>query len=168
MDKRSNSVFFTASFFVLLLALSGCQQTASTDGDTRGSGGKDFGVDDGSVVEQESIDLSNFKTVYFDYDRSTIRSDQRPSLQTDAKLINESANLGVITLQGHCDERGSEEYNLALGERRASAVKQYLVDLGVPSSRMRTVSFGEANPAVAGHDESAWKWNRRVDFAVNR
>jgi peptidoglycan-associated lipoprotein len=73
-----------------------------------------------------------------------------------------------VTLEGHCDDRGSEEYNLALGERRASAVKRYLVDLGVSASRLRTVSFGEAKPSAAGHDESAWKWNRRVEFALNR
>jgi peptidoglycan-associated lipoprotein len=71
---------------------------------------------------------------------------------------------GTVTIEGHCDERGSEEYNLALGDRRASGVKQYLVDLGVPASRLRTVSFGEAKPAVVGHDESAWRYNRRSEF----
>ena len=75
---------------------------------------------------------------------------------------------GVITIEGHCDERGSEEYNLALGERRASGVKRYLVDLGVPASRLRTVSFGEAKPAVVGHDESAWRYNRRAEFKSSR
>ena len=70
-----------------------------------------------------------------------------------------------ITIQGNTDERGSEEYNLALGERRATAVTRYLVDLGVPGSRLRTVSFGEAKPAVPGHDESAWRYNRRSDFS---
>ena len=69
-----------------------------------------------------------------------------------------------MTIEGHCDERGSEEYNLALGERRANAVKRYMVDLGVPSSQLRTVSFGEAKPAVVGHDESAWRYNRRTEF----
>ncbi len=74
----------------------------------------------------------------------------------------------TITLEGHTDERGTEEYNLALGERRANAVMQYLVDLGVPTGRMITVSFGEGSPAVQGHDESAWRWNRRVEFKVSR
>jgi peptidoglycan-associated lipoprotein len=74
----------------------------------------------------------------------------------------------TITLEGHTDERGSEEYNLALGERRANAAMQYLVDLGVPTGRMITVSFGEGSPAVQGHDESAWRWNRRVEFKVSR
>jgi hypothetical protein len=71
-----------------------------------------------------------------------------------------------VTVQGHCDERGSTEYNLALGERRAAAVKRYLVDLGVSSSKLRTVSYGEDRPAVPGHDESAWRYNRRADFVA--
>jgi peptidoglycan-associated lipoprotein len=74
----------------------------------------------------------------------------------------------MITIEGHCDERGSEEYNLALGERRAAAVRQYLVDSGVSAGKLDTVSFGEAKPAVQGHDESAWRWNRRGEFVVRR
>jgi peptidoglycan-associated lipoprotein len=71
-------------------------------------------------------------------------------------------------IEGNCDERGTEEYNLALGERRAHAAKQYIVNTGVPASRIDTVSFGESKPAAPGHDESAWKWNRRADFKVMR
>ena len=169
MEQRFNTLLAAAAVFAAVLAMSGCQQTGPKgSGDADGSTGDDFGVDDGSIETVETIDLSDLKTIYFDFDKSTIRADQRPGLQTDAEAINKRTELGVVTLQGNCDERGSEEYNLALGERRASAVKQYLVDLGVPASRLRTVSFGESKPAVAGHDESAWKWNRRVDFAVNR
>ena len=86
-------------------------------------------------------------------------------LRNNASVIKENADWGKITVEGNTDERGSEEYNLALGERRATAVKRYLVDLGVPGSRLRTVSFGEAKPAVPGHDESAWRYNRRSDFS---
>jgi peptidoglycan-associated lipoprotein len=102
------------------------------------------------------------EVVYFDYDSAALREDARAGLKKNAGLIR-GASEAVITLEGHCDERGSEEYNLALGERRADAVRRYLVDLGVPNSRLRVVSFGEAKPAVMGHDESAWKWNRRVE-----
>jgi peptidoglycan-associated lipoprotein len=154
--------------FGAVLALSGCQQTGPAGSGDKNGGGNDFGVDSGEIETVETIDISDLKTIYFDYDRAAIRTDQRGNLTADAEVINRRTELAVVTLQGNCDERGSEEYNLALGERRASAVKQYLVDLGVPSSRLRTVSFGESKPAVAGHDESAWKWNRRVDFAVNR
>jgi peptidoglycan-associated lipoprotein len=107
--------------------------------------------------------LAGFQTVYFDYDKSDIREDARAALRQNADKLN-AGNLGVVTVEGHCDERGSTEYNLALGERRANAVKRYLVDLGVPSNNLRTVSFGEERPAVQGHDESAWKYNRRADF----
>jgi peptidoglycan-associated lipoprotein len=102
------------------------------------------------------------QTVYFDYDRSDIRADARPMLRANAEAIGNTQ--GGVVVEGHCDERGSEEYNLALGERRANAVKRYLVDLGVPASKLRTVSFGEDRPAVQGHDESAWRYNRRADF----
>jgi peptidoglycan-associated lipoprotein len=107
--------------------------------------------------------LAGFQTVYFDYDKSDIREDARPALRQNADKLN-AGSYGVVTVEGHTDERGSNEYNLALGERRANAVKRYLVDLGVPSNNLRTVSFGEERPAVQGHDESAWRYNRRADF----
>jgi peptidoglycan-associated lipoprotein len=108
------------------------------------------------------------ESVYFDYDSSAIRSDARTVLQGNVGTINQNSGWRMITIEGHCDERGSEEYNLALGERRASAVRQYLVDSGVSAGKIDTVSFGEAKPAVQGHDESAWKWNRRGEFVVRR
>ena len=167
MERRS-----TALIAVVVIGLAmgtvGCQQkSGSESGDTSGTSG-DFETDTGAIETVQTTELTDLKTVYFDYDQSSIRSDQRANLRTDADAILAQQSLGVVTLQGNTDERGSEEYNLALGERRAIAAKRYLIDLGVPSSRLRTVTFGEAKPAVAGHDESAWKWNRRVDFAVNR
>jgi peptidoglycan-associated lipoprotein len=106
------------------------------------------------------------QTVYFDFDRFDIRADARPVLRSNADAIPKMP--GVVTVEGHCDERGSAEYNLALGEKRANAVKRYLVDLGVSSSTLRTVSFGEERSAVQGHDESAWRYNRRADFTSGR
>ena len=106
------------------------------------------------------------ETIYFDFDRFDIRADARPVLRANAAAISDMS--GRVTIEGHCDERGSAEYNLALGERRANAVKRYLVDLGVTSSKLRTVSFGEERPAVQGHDESAWRYNRRSDFVAGR
>ena len=87
---------------------------------------------------------------------------------SNAKAIKDNTGWGVITIEGHCDERGSEEYNIALGELRARAVKQYLSDLGVSAGRLDVVSFGEAKPAVMGHDESAWRYNRRSEFGAGR
>ena len=115
-------------------------------------------VEDVQVTEAIKLDL---ETVYFEFDRYDIRSDARPQLRKNGGELRTS---GVsVRLEGHADERGDEEYNLALGERRATAVKSYLVDLGVSGSRIRTISYGESKPAVVGHDESAWRYNRRVE-----
>ena len=110
-------------------------------------------------------DSSMFRTIYFDFDRSDLRADAREGLQANAGYLKSNSSVQV-TIEGNCDERGSNEYNLALGKRRAEAAYKYLVDLGVESSRMTTVSYGEEKPAVEGHNELAWAKNRRDDFKV--
>jgi peptidoglycan-associated lipoprotein len=75
--------------------------------------------------------------------------------------------FATVTIEGHCDERGTDEYNIALGERRANSAKRYLVNLGVDSSRLETVSYGEEKPVDSGHNEAAWKKNRRAHFVIN-
>jgi peptidoglycan-associated lipoprotein len=107
-------------------------------------------------------------SIYFDYDSSSIRSDARATLKANAGAIQNRDEWKTVIVEGHCDERGSEEYNLALGEQRAHATRQYLEDLGVAGSRMQVVSFGESAPAVQGQDESAYRWNRRVEFRITR
>ena len=112
---------------------------------------------------QEQAEL---KTVYFEYDRWDLRDEARRALRGNAKHLQEYPGWGELTVAGHCDERGSDEYNVALGDRRAEAVKRYLVDLGIPSSRIRTVSFGESRPAVRGEGEAAWSRNRRAEMSL--
>ncbi len=107
-----------------------------------------------------------FEIVYFDFDRSNVRADARPVLRSNGDQLRRAG--AAVRIEGHTDERGDEEYNLALGERRAGAVKRYLTDLGVPGSKIRTVSYGEAKPAVAGHNEAAWRYNRRVETVIRR
>jgi peptidoglycan-associated lipoprotein len=143
----------------LLIGTLGCQTTQTTETP------KDSEWDEGPATPttRDTSPLTDVKTVYFDFDKSEIRPDARDVLKGNASVLG-TGEGSTITVEGHCDERGSTEYNLALGERRANAVKRYLVDLGVPSSRLRTVSFGEDRPAVQGHDESAWRYNRRADF----
>jgi peptidoglycan-associated lipoprotein len=118
------------------------------------------------VVAARAPTPLDLASVYFDFDMYNVREDARPVLRSNADEI--LGGEGVITVEGHCDERGSEEYNLALGERRASMVRKYLVNLGVPADRLRTLSYGEAKPAVQGHDESAWRWNRRANFRASQ
>ena len=165
MSRGSIIGFAVSGLTGLVLLLGGCQSTPEpAPAPDTGSEWEESEV----VVEEvtEVVVEVDLGTVYFDFDRYDIRQDARPVLRANADALGDVP--GVVTVEGHCDERGSAEYNLALGERRASAAKQYLVDLGVPSSKLRTVSFGEDRPAVQGHDESAWRYNRRGEFAISR
>jgi peptidoglycan-associated lipoprotein len=105
----------------------------------------------------------NGKSIYFDYDQYLIKPDEDALISQQAKLLD-AYSQGKVTVQGNCDERGSSEYNLALGQRRADEVKQKLELLGVPASRIETVSFGKEKPRALCHEESCWKENRRADF----
>jgi peptidoglycan-associated lipoprotein len=102
--------------------------------------------------------------VYFDTNRATLRAESRDALNEHAKLIIDHPEWGVLRIDGHCDERGSDPHNLALGRARARVVELYLLDLGVTPSRLATSSFGSGQPAVRGHDEGAWRYNRRTEL----
>jgi peptidoglycan-associated lipoprotein len=114
----------------------------------------------GAGIEQRGL----FAPVYFDYDSAQINPSEQGKLSAVASQLSQQS-AGLI-VEGHCDERGSNEYNLSLGERRAMAVRAYLIGLGVPPDRIQTKSLGEEMPAVPGHDESAWSKNRRGEFVV--
>jgi peptidoglycan-associated lipoprotein len=113
-----------------------------------------------------SAKVPQLDVVYFDFERWELRDDARSALKQNAQELKESAQWTRLTIEGHCDERGSEEYNLALGERRAGVVSRYLKDLGVPATRLATVSYGENRPVAPGHDESAWQQNRRAELKL--
>jgi len=106
------------------------------------------------------------KAVYFDFDKYEVRPDMRPTLQANADKLKGQLSGFNLVVEGHCDERGTNEYNMTLGDRRANAVKQYLVSLGVPASRIRVISYGEERPADPGHSEEAWAKNRRAEFVL--
>ena len=103
--------------------------------------------------------------IHFDYDKSNIRSDDTGALDQKVAILQANPELR-IRVGGHCDERGSDEYNLALGNRRAQSAKQYLVSHGIDAGRIETQSWGEEKPLVDGHDESAWSQNRRDEFEI--
>ncbi|MBX9944479.1 MAG: peptidoglycan-associated lipoprotein Pal [Reyranella sp.] len=103
--------------------------------------------------------------VFFDTDQSTLREDGRATLNKQAEWLKKYGNYQV-TVEGHCDERGTREYNLALGERRANAARQYLIAQGVPASRLKTISYGKERPDPVGSDEAAWARNRRAISAL--
>jgi len=108
-------------------------------------------------------DGSKLETIYFDYDSFTLQPAARQALERNAAWMRTNPTVKV-TIEGHCDERGSDEYNLALGDRRARAVKSYLTTLGIDGERLATISYGEERSAVVGHDETAWSKNRRAEF----
>jgi peptidoglycan-associated lipoprotein len=105
-----------------------------------------------------------FAAVLFDYDSARIRPSEDSKLEAVAAYLK--ANPGKLVIEGHCDERGTAEYNRALGERRALAARDALVKLGVDASRMSTISYGKDRPVDPGHDETAWAKNRRCEFVV--
>ena len=104
--------------------------------------------------------------IHFDFDKSNIRQDDRKILSRNAAYLSKNKNVKII-IEGNCDERGTAEYNMALGERRADEAKQYLVNLGINGKRITTISYGSEKPLDPGHDEDAWAKNRRDHFAVN-
>lgn len=110
-------------------------------------------------------DKARIQSVYFDFDKSDIRADQRDKVSTDAEIFRKWTDWKVH-VEGNCDERGTTEYNLALGERRANAGKQALVAAGIDAARVMTVSYGKDKPVDPGHTEAAWAKNRRDDFKV--
>lgn len=111
----------------------------------------------------EAVALEN---VYFDFDKSDLRQDARDALSKNAEALLKQVADAKVQVAGHCDERGSDEYNLALGERRAKSVAKYLETLGVKADRISTISYGKEKPAVDGHDEAAWSKNRRAEFVI--
>lgn len=115
---------------------------------------------DGVVMNRERFINQD---IFFEFDSSTLSAEAQAILKAKAEWMTRNAHLNII-IEGHCDNRGTTEYNLALGERRAEGVKRFLQDLGVPDSRARTISFGEERPLDPGNDEAAWAKNRRAHF----
>ena len=115
----------------------------------------------------EELFLKDMRDAYFDYDSAAIRPDAREALQRSADFLKNYPSAHV-TVEGHCDERGSTEYNIALGDRRSNAVKQYLISLGVPTNQVLTTSWGKEKPFCAQANETCWQQNRRAHFTLNQ
>ncbi|PID75705.1 MAG: peptidoglycan-associated lipoprotein [Deltaproteobacteria bacterium] len=154
-----------------MLVFTGCSSKTETPEPV-----KEVEVNEEAIGEVESLEseprgISEGRTsegmlpVYFDFDASKIKSDQVPRLEVNADFCKENPDL-TIRIEGNCDPRGTNEYNMALGERRALSAKKYLVNLGVNEMRLETISYGEEKMLVLGHDELSWAQDRRDDFVV--
>lgn len=135
------------------------EDIASQSGQDRGSA-DEFTTDDGVLMNRQRFINAD---IFFEFDSSTISTEAEAILRAKAEWMQRNPSLAIV-IEGHCDNRGTTEYNLALGERRAEGVKRFLIDLGVSETRIRTISFGEERPLEKGDDESAWGKNRRAHF----
>jgi len=167
--KKSLVVLASISMFLLFAALS-CTppppppvETQPTD--TKPPVTNETTTEPVTEPEVRQVEDADFRTVYFDFDRAEIKSEYESDLAHNAQLLKDNPTA-TVRIEGHCDERGTVEYNLALGERRANSTRSYLIDLGVSANRLETVSFGKERPAIMGHDETAWGKNRRAEFRV--
>ncbi|MGH7125082.1 MAG: peptidoglycan-associated lipoprotein Pal [Stellaceae bacterium] len=154
------------SLFAAVLLVAACHQEQPAAGPATGAGGattSSTGPGGGSPRDQM---VSAGNTIYFAFDRSDITGESRQVLLRQAALLNQNP-AWTVTIEGHCDERGTVEYNLGLGERRANATKQALIALGVAAGRVNIISYGKERPVNPGHNEQAWAQNRRAVTVVN-
>ena len=136
-----------------------------SDIDTTTAIPEDTVTEEEAAPPSEIIQESQFETVYFDFDKSNLRSDSKSGLDANYDLLMQFPDV-MVKIEGHCDERGTVEYNLSLGEKRATSCKDYLVGLGVDASRISTISYGKEKPVDSGHSEAAWSKNRRCEFKI--
>jgi peptidoglycan-associated lipoprotein len=161
--------FLTMLAAVALLAA--CETAPESTGNTGSSGASSNNSSAPAAVQiqagsQEDLVVNVGDRVFFAFDSSDLGAEARAALEKQAAWLKKYGAVRV-TLEGHCDERGTREYNLALGERRANAVKDYLVALGINPSRINTISYGKERPAAIGHNEVAWAQNRRGVMVVS-
>lgn len=161
------SSFKILAAMAAVFALAACETNPNAGGTAggAGAGGTGDGVYGSASVGEIAPGVSD--RVFFEYDSSALDSQAQTVLSNQAAWLQQNQSVSV-TVEGHCDERGTREYNIALGERRAYAAKQYLVSQGVSSSRVSTVSYGKERPAALGSDESAWAENRRAVTVVTQ
>ena len=165
----------------LVFFLAACSTTPKDTADSSGSGSSSSSSDVSSSesTETSSVDSTSIEPgsqedlivnvgdrVFFNYDSAELDSDAQELLQDQVAWLKQYSNVSVI-IEGHCDERGTREYNLALGEKRAQSVKNYLISLGISSDRVSTISYGKERPAVVGSNDGAWAQNRRSVTLVN-
>ena len=138
--------------------------SGGTLGGSQPGGGQQASIGGFDNMTEDRAALANY-TIHFAYDSAAIREREQANLQAVASALNSDPST-KLTIEGNCDERGTEEYNRALGERRALAARQALAKMGIDPARVRTLSYGEDKPVDPGHDESAWSQNRRDDFVL--
>ncbi len=171
MDKKVK-VLLSTLLCLSVISLSGCGKKTDTDealktADTKSEAmGVEESLDSKSLGINEGRTTEGMLPVYFDFDSSDIKADQVARIETNSEFVKKIGK--VVRIEGNCDPRGTNEYNMALGERRAQSAKKYLVNLGADEAKLITVSYGEERMLLHGHDELSWSQNRRADFVVQQ
>ena len=159
---------------LLIAAITGCGKKPAVE---QGAGDRGTGTTGGTTTEtkggdtgEQPIDTEDalkLVTIYFDFDKYNLRSDAVSDLKNNYEVLKQNQDVRV-QIEGHCDERGTVEYNLALGEKRARSARDYLVNLGIPANRISIISYGKEKPVAFGSNEDAWAKNRRAEFVELR
>jgi len=150
------------SLLAAVLLVAACEQKPADQGAQTGTGQAGPAMTGAANEQMKKVG----DRIFFAFDRSDITPESRATLQRQAQLLQQNPSW-TVTIQGHCDERGTVEYNLGLGERRANATRQALIALGVAANRVQIISYGKERPEVVGHNEQAWAQNRRAVTVVN-
>lgn len=157
------------SFLAIGLLAIGCASKKPTNSPNGLSGDDSVGANSPGSLElrgdSDTGSAGGLQSVYFAFDSAGLDADAKSTLKNNSEFLKSNSSVEV-QVEGHCDERGGIQYNLALGERRAKAVRDYMVALGVASKRLSVISYGKEKPVAFGHDESAWGKNRRANFVV--
>jgi peptidoglycan-associated lipoprotein len=175
--KRFLVSIITLIFCLALVAFMGCSQKAAVKDESAGEqkvaaqaapeAKPEAKAETQAPQAQAAPEAYEFANIYFDFDKAIIKEDSKGVLKQHADWLK--ANNAVnVTIAGNCDERGTAEYNLALGQRRATAAAKYLINLGVTKNRIKTVSYGKERPLDPGHNEEAWAKNRRDEFVIQK
>jgi len=165
--KASKYIPVVAVLSIFILLLFGCKTTKPT---VEGTGTTDIGPGHGitgTEIPGEGLDgtLYGLEDIHFEFDKSSLTPEAQDALRRNADWLRKNGSV-VVEVEGHCDERGPIEYNLALGDRRARSAKDFLVNLGIAAARLRTISYGKEMPLDPGHNEAAWAKNRRDHFTI--
>ena len=152
--------FIAATGVASLLVLSSCSSTPKETTQKKETSTK---TEDAKAATTQTPQKNDFKSIYFDFNKFNIREDQKEAAQSTATMLQKNSNI-KIEIQGHTDDRGSAEYNMALGTKRAESLKKFLTTFGIPKNRISTTSFGKERPAMEGSNENAWSKNRRDEI----
>lgn len=169
VQSLSNRSFLVMMFLTLVIGFGsvGCSKKSYNDGDSEATGA--YNPNDGDIEQGRADSDSNaamgLQTVNFAYDSFEIPASEMSAIQNNYEILKNNENLQV-QIEGHCDERGGIQYNLALGEKRASTLRRKLISMGISGSRIETISYGKERPIAIGHSESAWSQNRRGNFVI--